>query len=37
MVAEINISMSSITDKVDDMDKCFEELKSKGDMEELYG
>jgi len=37
MVMEIDTSMSSITDNVDDMDKRFEEFKSERDTKELYG
>ena len=34
-LAEINHSMSDLTGRVDDMEKCIEELESMGDFEEL--
>ena len=36
-LAEINSSMSALTERVDDMDRRLEELESEGDMEGLCG
>ena len=36
-LADINNSMGTLTGRVDNMDKRFEELESIGDFEELHG